>query len=618
MEHLEKLAQLVRYNILTATTAAGSGHPTSSLSATELLTTLFFNGTFRYDLADPTALTNDRIIFSKGHASPLLYALYAAAGYISHEELLTLRQFDSVLEGHPTPRFAPIEVATGSLGQGLSMGLGMALAFKKMYKNSTKRIPHVYVLTGDSELAEGQVWEAAQVASYYGLNNLIALVDVNRLGQRGPTMDEWNVKAIGARFASFGWQTVVLEDGHDIESIETALDMSEKNDEALPVAIIAKTVKGKGISFLEDQDGWHGKPVPQEKLEAALKELGPVDTKLVGGIALPEITAPGRVANTPDDAKEFGFEKGALVATREAYGTALEALAAVCKEVMVLDAETSNSTFAETVKKTYPDQFVEMFIAEQNMASVAVGLSKLGYVPFMSTFAAFFARAYDQIRMGQYADASIKAVGSHAGVSIGPDGSSQMGLEDLSLMRSILKSVVLYPSDAVSTAKLVVEMHNLNGEVNLSYLRLTREKTPVLYDMEDEFPIGGSKVLAKNDQDQAVIVAAGITLHESMKAYEELKKEGVSVAVVDAYSVKPLDTKTIMNLAGKTGHIIVVEDHYPCGGLGEAVATAMAETGTNAKFTHLAVRKIPRSGTPAELLAFAEIDAAAIKKAVRG
>jgi transketolase len=609
MNNIQELCKLIRYNIVTSTTAAGSGHPTSSLSGTELMAELWFGGILHYDLKDPKAVTNDRIIFSKGHAAPLLYAMYQAAGYISHDELNTLRKFDSVLEGHPTPRFEPIEVATGSLGQGLSAGVGFALAHRKLFNGVKGRIPHTFVLMGDSEIAEGQIWEAVQLAAHYKLNNLVGIVDVNRLGQRGPTMDEWHIKEIGARFTAFGWNTVVLEDGSDLNSIRTAYSMIEKSD--MPVMIVAKTKKGEGVSSVEDKEGWHGKPLTPEMLEEALKEIGKVNLKLVGKVAQPKIKLPAAKKVSAKEAS-VQFEKGQMVATREAYGAALQAVAEVDENVVALDGETSNSTFAETVKKSRPDQFFEMYIAEQNMATAALAMGKLGQIPFVSSFAAFFTRAFDQIRMAQYAEGNVKIVGSHAGVSIGQDGSSQMGLEDLAMMRSVLDSVVLYPSDAVSTLKCVVELHNHEG---VSYLRLTREKTPVIYNQKEEFPIGGSKVVYESSKDKAVVVSAGITLHEAIKACTQLKEKGTSIAVVDAYSVKPLDVKTITRLAKKTGHVIVVEDHYPYGGLGEAVQAALQ--GVDCKVTRLDVTKIPRSGTPAELLAFENIDAKAIVKAVK-
>ncbi|MDO8498035.1 MAG: transketolase [bacterium] len=653
-ESLQKLCKVVRHNILTSTTAAQSGHPTSSLSAVELMTTLFFAGFLHYDLDNPKNLANDKVIFSKGHASPLLYSLYAAAGVISHEELLTLRQFDSVLEGHPTPRFKYIDVATGSLGQGLSMGLGMCLAIRHKFgaerefslrsnhnlrfeeerrelssKDShSQKLPKVFVLLGDSEMAEGQVWEALQVASYYKTSNLIGILDVNRLGQRGETMLGWDIKTYEKRIASFGWNTIVLEDGHNISKIVTAFESLNVQTSEKPTMIIAKTVKGKGVSMLENKDNWHGKALPEKDLPQALKELGKVDITLRGNISKPtfSLEATGgekKRVNLRQNLSPINitYKKDDLVATREAYGEVLAELGKTHSDIISLDAETSNSTYAEKLKKTAPEQFYEMFIAEQNMVSVGVGFSKYGFSPFISTFAAFFTRAFDQIRMGQYSEANIKLVGSHAGVSIGVDGSSQMGLEDISMMRSILNSIVLYPSDAVSAARLVEELYRHKG---ISYLRLTREKTPIIYGEDESFPIGGSKVLYQSDKDTAVIIGAGITVHESIKAYKELQKQGINITVVDCYSVKPLDQDTIRRLASVSKKIIVVEDHYPYGGLGEAVAQAITTLDQRPEtldhrpwtFTHLCVKKIPRSGSPQDLLHYEELDAEAIVKAV--
>lgn len=607
---LHDLAKLLRYNILTSTTAAGSGHPTSSLSAVELMTVLFFNGIYHYDLENPEYIFNDRFILSKGHAAPLLYSLYQAAGVVSHEELLTLRKFDSVLEGHPTPRFKYVDVASGSLGQGLSVGMGMALGVKIHIKNAKiEREPHVWVLLGDSEMAEGQVWEALELAAYYKLNNLTAIVDVNRLGQRGETMLGWDIEKYAKRAEAFGWSAVIVDDGHDVEKIQSAykqaLDSTDK-----PVIIVAKTVKGKGISFLENTDNWHGKCLPKEKLDVALSELGEVNSSIRGKIQEPEKISIDNKTTT-EVKTEPKYAKDVLVATREAYG---DALIEICKnnpEVTVLDGETSNSTFSETVKKTNPEQFFEMFIAEQNMVSASVGLSKLGFTPFISTFAAFFTRTFDQIRMASYSEANIKIVGSHAGVSIGQDGPSQMALEDISMMRSISNSIVIYPSDAVSAFKLFEQIFTQKGIV---YVRTTREKTPILYNSNDEFKIGGSKTLFQSNDDTSVIFAAGITLHETVKAYQQLKKEGISVAVVDLYSIKPLDTDTIQRLSQKIKNVIVVEDHYASGGIGEAVKSVIKD---DVNFIHLAVRKTPRSGTSQELMAYEEINAENIIRSAR-
>lgn len=610
---INELIHLIRYNILTSTTAAGTGHPTSSLSAVELLTVLFFQGYFRYDFDNPKNIFNDRIIFSKGHAAPLLYSLYQAAGIISREELLSLRKFSSRLEGHPTPELPYVDVATGSLGQGLSTGLGMALGVKLKIKNSKIKIsrePNIFVLLGDSEFAEGQIWEALQLAGHYRTNNLIGILDVNRLGQRGETMLGWDVKTYQKRISSFGWETIVI-DGHNVAEITRAYEEIGNSKSEKPKMIIAKTIKGKGISFLENHDNWHGKSLPEADLQKALAEIEPVDTQLTATVSKPEIIQNVPVKK-PIKIDFPPYDRTKLAATREAYGDGLIAIAKKSDGLVVLDAETSNSTYAEKIKKTHPELFYEMYIAEQNMVSTAVGFDKIGYIPFVSSFAAFLTRAFDQIRMSQYSKANIKIVGSHAGVSIGPDGSSQMALEDLAMMRSILHSVVLYPSDAISTIKLIELLYNFHG---ISYLRLTREKTPILYNENETFSIGGSKVLFQSDKDTAVIVAAGITLHESIKAYNELQKENISVAVIDAYSVKPLDEKTIKSFAEKTKKVIIVEDHYPYGGLGEAVKSALS--GMNIEIRHLAVTKIPQSGKPAELLRFEEIDAEAIVKAAK-
>ena len=620
---LQNITNLLRHDILTSTTAAGSGHPSSSSSAVELMTVLWFDGYLHTDFKDPKYIFNDRIIFSKGHAAPLLYSLYHAAGQISHDELLTLRRFDSVLEGHPTPRFKFIDVATGSLGQGLSAGLGMAMGIKYQMRNEKLEIrnfrePVVWVLLGDSEIAEGQVWEAMELASHYKVNNLVGILDVNRLGQRGETMLGWDLDTYKKRVESFGWNTVVIENGNSLKDVQVAFEAINRQlttDNRQPTMIIAKTQKGAGIKGIADKDGWHGKPLPKEMLDEALKELGNVDTSTSFSVAKPEkinVILRSETTKDPVEGNEIlRFAQNDKVATREAYGEALKAIADN-PYVVVLDAETSNSTFAEKFKKEFPDRFFEMYIAEQNMISVALGMSKVGLIPYSSTFAAFLSRAYDQIRMAQYSEGNVKIAGSHAGVSIGSDGSSQMALEDLAMMRAILNGVVLYPSDAVSTFKLIEEMKKHNG---VSYIRLTREKTPVLCKENESFPIGGSKVLRSSDQDKAVVIAAGITLHEALKAYDELKTKGTNIAVIDAYSVKPIDVDTIVKYAKKTGHVIVVEDHYPDGGLGDAVLKVIQKI-PNIKFAHLAVNKIPRSGTPQELLSWEGIDAAAIMKAI--
>lgn len=602
---LTKLAARMRYDILHITTEAGSGHPTTSLSATDLMTGLFFGGTFRFDLDQPQNPCNDRIIFSKGHASPLFYALYAAAGVLSQEELLTYRRMGSPLEGHPTPRFAYAEAATGSLGQGLGIGVGIAMNGRYVDK-----LPYnTYVLMGDSEVAEGSVWEAAELASRYQLDNLVGILDVNRLGQRGETMLGWDLDTYEARFAAFGWHTIVLEDGHDIDAVQAAYG---EIDHACgrPTVLIAKTIKGKGVSFLENQDGWHGKTLKREEFDRAVLELGPIDLNLHGTIEKPVQAVPAMWVAVPVDQPT----SAKALSTREAYGRALVDIAPTHPSMVVLDAEVSNSTFAATFRSAYPERFFEMFIAEQNMVSAALGFSTRGKIPFVSTFAAFFSRAFDQIRMAQYAmeRANIKFVGSHVGVAIGPDGPSQMGLEDMATFRTLVGSVVLYPADDISTAALVRQMADHKG---ICYLRTTRQDMPRLYEVGDEFPIGGSKTLRHADDDRVTLVGAGITLHEALKAADILAAEGIHARVIDLYSVKPLDLATLHKAAAETAAVITVEDHYTEGGIGEAVAIALSDVAT--PVFSLAVRKLPMSGKPEELLAYEGIDAAAIVRRVR-
>ncbi len=608
--NLSKLATLVRYYILQSTTKAGSGHPTTSMSAADLMTALLFGGFFRADLKNPSNPNNDRLIFSKGHASPLFYSLYTAAGVVSEDDLNSLRKFGSSLEGHPTMAFPYTEAATGSLGQGLSIGVGMALNAKYVDKLSYR----TYVLLGDSEMSEGSVWEALSSASYYKLNNLVAILDVNRLGQRGQTMYGHDLNIYEARAKAFGWDVRVI-DGHNLEEITQAYTYALSATEK-PVMIIAKTLKGKGISFIEDKDGWHGKALSQEEFEKAIVELGEIDSTASGKVAKPEEfqISDFRFQNKkPDTISAPSYDHAKPVAARRAYGNALVRIFPKFPDMVVLDAEVSNSTYAEIFKKAYPERFFEMYIMEQNMVGAALGLSRRGKIPFVSTFAAFFSRAYDQIRMSQYSDANIKFAGSHAGVSIGEDGASQMGLEDLAMFRTLLGSVVLYPSDAYATERIVEEAAKHTGIV---YIRTTRKDTAILYGPDEAFPIGGSKVLQSSDKDVATVIGAGITLYEALSAYEELAKEGIAIRVVDLYSIKPLDVKTLQECASQTKALIVVEDHYPEGGIGEAVASALVRT--SASVVHsLAVRKMPRSGKPDELLAYEEINKDAIIKKVR-
>jgi len=596
VKNLAEIARLLRYYILAATTQAGSGHPTTCLSSVELMTGLLFGGFFRFDSDNPDNPNNDRLIFSKGHAAPLLYSLWTVAGKLSETELLTLRKFGSSLEGHPTKSFPYAEAATGSLGQGLSIGAGMAINGKYI-----DRLPYkVFVLLGDSEMAEGSVWEAIQLAAYYKLNNLIGIIDVNRLGQRGETMYGHDLEAYSKRISSFGWKTICI-DGHNFDEIFKAYE--EAINSAIPAMIIAKTIKGKGISFLEDREGKHGVALTEDEFKEALKELGEIK-RITVSVNKPEMLQPLSESVTIKEVNKT-YSIGEVVATRRAYGEAVAKIFPEFPDIVVLDAEVCNSTYAEIFKKHYPDRFFECFIAEQNMVGMAVGLSLRGQIPFVSTFAAFLTRTFDHIRMAQYSDANIKFVGSHAGVSIGQDGPSQMGLEDISMMRSILNSVVLYPSDAVATEKLVREAARYQGIV---YIRTTRSATPVIYSYDEEFPIGGAKVLRYSDDDWFSVIGAGITLYEALKAYVELKKQGIFIRVIDLYSVKPIAREILKKALNETKALITVEDHYPSGGIGEAV---MAELGSDRVYS-LACRKVPKSGRPEELLDYEEISAKAI------
>lgn len=603
---LKQLAKLVRYWIIRSTTAAGSNHPSSSLSATDLLTVLMYGGFFTADLHDPQNAHNDRLIFSKGHAAPLLYTLYALAHGLPEEELLTLRKFGSRLEGHPTMDFPYTEAATGSLGQGMSIGVGMALNAKYLDKVSYK----TFVLLGDSEMAEGSVWEALQLAAHYKLHNLIGILDVNRLGQRGETMYGHHLPEYVRRISAFGWKTIVV-DGHSIPKIIKAYAQA-LHEKRRPVMIIARTIKGKGVKFMENKNGWHGKVLSEEQAEEAIEGLGNVSLALRAVIFKSKATKPPSIPSVPP-LSEPKYALGEKISTRKAYGQVLASIFSRYPELVVLDAEVSNSTYAEIFKEAHPERFFEMYIAEQNMVGTAIGLSARGKIPFVSTFAAFFTRAADQIRMSQYSNSNIKFVGSHAGVSIGEDGPSQMALEDLSLFRTQLNSVVLYPADVVSTNRLIFEAAKHKGNV---YIRTTRKDTPVIYQAEEHFPIGGSKVLKTSAQDVATVVAAGVTLFEALKAYEELKKENISLRVIDLYSIKPLDVATLTMAARETKLVLTVEDHYAEGGIGEAVTAALSET-ARCPVKILAVKKMPRSGKPDELLAYEDINAAAIVREVK-
>ena len=599
---LEEIARLVRHDILVATSRAGSGHPTSSLSATDLMVALLFGGCFRYDIDRPEHPNNDRLVFSKGHASPLLYALWAAAGALHREELSTYRSFGSPLEGHPTPRFPYVDAATGSLGQGLSVGVGLALNARFL-----DRLPYrTFVLLGDSEMAEGAQWEALQIAAHYELDNLVGVLDVNRLGQRGETLYGHDLEAYEQRISAFGWETLLV-DGHSIPDITEAYRKAVETL-ARPTMIIAGTLKGKGVSFLEDRNGWHGKALDEKDLDRALQELGPVDASLRESTARPEDLAPEPLKGGLPE--EPSYPKDTPVATRTAYGNALARLYPRYPDIVALDGEVSNSTKSAVFKERYPERFFEMYVAEQNMVGAALGLASRHKVPFVSTFAAFFTRAFDQIRMSRYSEAHIVFVGSHAGVSIGEDGPSQMGLEDLAMFRTLPGAAVLYPADAVSTERLVEEAARWEGIV---YLRTTRGKTPVIYGADVTFPVGGSKVLRRSGDDAATVAAAGITLHEALAAADLLAEEGIAVRVIDLYSVKPVDRDTLRRAAEETPALVTVEDHYAEGGLGEAVAAAVP----GARLHILAVRKTPRSGRPEELLDDQDISRGAIVETVK-
>jgi transketolase len=604
IETLAGIANQMRIHSINATTAAGSGHPTSCLSAADLVAALFF-GHMRYYPNNPTYYNNDRFILSKGHAAPILYAAWAENGLIPVNELARLRELTSDLEGHPTPRLSFVDVATGSLGQGLSVGVGMGLSAR--LDNLDFR---TYVLLGDGECAEGSVWEAASLAGYYELSNLIAIVDVNRLGQSQPTAFGHDLKTYEDRFKAFKWRTEVI-DGHDMEEILEVLAAVGLGNQ--PLAIIAKTFKGAGVSFIQDKEGWHGKALSKEEAARAIAELQPRATSGIG-VHIPEPTQLPAPNTQVGPYPPINYTAGQMVATREAFGNALARIGESDPRVVALDGDTKNSTYSERFMKKFPNRFFECFIAEQNMVGVATGLGTRGKVPFASTFAAFFTRAHDQIRMAGHSHANLKLVGSHVGVSIGEDGGSQMGLEDLATMRAVIDSVVLYPSDAVSTEKLVEQMAQSKG---VAFLRTSRPKTPVIYKNEEQFPVGGAKILRQSASDKVTVIGGGITVFEALKAADALAKENINITVIDAYSLKPLAKDTIRAAALKTNNqVITVEDHYPEGGLGDTVAGELSADGI--RVHKLAIFETPRSGKPEELIAKYGIDSAAIIKKVKG
>ncbi len=599
---LRNKATTLRIESVRATTEAGSGHPSSCCSAADIVAALFF-AVMRYDPKNPRHPNRDRFILSKGHAAPLLYAAWAEAGLFEKADLLKLRTLGSDLEGHPTPRLPFVDVATGSLGQGLPAGVGMALNAKRLDRSGYR----TYVLMGDGESVEGSVWEAAEVARHEGLDNLCAIVDVNRLGQSGPTMLQHDLEGYRARWAGFGWHAIVV-DGHDPAALMAAFDEAARTT-GRPTVVLARTLKGKGISFVEDRPDWHGKALKKgEEMQKALDEL---QRQMQPAAGEPQIRRPAPAADGPAPARAMAppaYGPGDAVATREAFGAALAALGDANPLVVGLDADVKNSTFTEQFGKRFPDRFFENFIAEQNMVGAAVGLAACGRIPFAATFACFLTRAYDFIRMAAISHANVKLMGSHAGVSIGEDGPSQMGLEDLAMMAAQPGMVVLYPSDAVCTYKLVEAAAVHRGPV---YIRTGRPKSPILYGNDEAFHIGGSRVLRQDPADRLTIVAAGVTLFEALKAYDVLKAAGISVRVIDLYSIVPIDRATLVDSARATqGRVLTVEDHYAHGGLGDAVLAALGNEGV--RVHTLAVREIPHSGKPDELLDRFGISARAI------
>ena len=599
IEHLESKASVLRLHSIGATTRAGSGHPTSCLSCAEIVATLFFKE-MNIDPKNIDYIDNDEFVLSKGHAAPILYAALAEIGVIPKEKILTLREFSSELEGHPVPRVKGIRVATGSLGQGLSIGLGMAYA-----KNLRDIRRRVYVLLGDGEMAEGSVWEAINLAGRLRLPNLTAILDMNRLGQSGPTMLQWDSNAYAERLEAFDWDVFICN-GHNIGELIEAFAGAKMSNK--PSFIIAKTAKGKGVEFLENVEGRHGKALNEDEHQEALEQVRPkVRKEDFHPTNFIKASTQAR-RKTADFSINTDYELGEMVATRVAYGKALVKLGELNKNIVVLDGDVQNSTYTIYFFEKFSHRSLQCYISEQNMLGAAVGLQTQGFDAFLSTFACFLTRAFDQIRMASYSRANLRIAGSHAGVSIGEDGPSQMGLEDLAMFRSLINSTVLYPCDAVSSEKLTCLMANSDG---VSYIRTTRPKTPVIYGNDEEFHVGGSKILRSSESDEVTILAAGVTVHEALKAHEKLKDEGINARVIDCYSVKPLDELTLRKASKETGHVVTVEDHYIQGGLGEAVASLGIRPNI------LAVRMMPHSGKSEELMAEQGIDASGIVRKVK-
>ncbi len=600
-DRFTELGQQLRVDSVRAAAAAGSGHPTSSMSAADLMAVLIDGGYLAWNVDDLKDPANDHLIFSKGHASPLYYSLLKAAGVIDDAELLTFRKLGSRLEGHPTPNIPPTDVATGSLGQGLPVAVGVALAGRKL-----DRLPYrVWCLCGDSEMAEGSIWEAFEHAAFNGLDNLTAIIDVNRLGQTRETMLGWDLDRYKARAEAFGWHAITV-DGHDVDAVKAAYDEARATT-GRPTVIIAKTKKGKGVKAVEDLPGKHGKPLDDP--EAAIEELGG-ERDLSVRLRRPEDAKPHTFGTS--DAQLPSWDEGEKVATRQAYGEALAALGSIRGDVVALDGEVSNSTHSELFREAHEDRYFEMFIAEQQMIAAAVGMQVRGWVPYASSFAAFFSRAYDFVRMAAISRANLRLSGSHAGVSIGEDGPSQMALEDLASFRAIHGSTVLAPSDANQASQLVAAMADREG---ISFLRTLRGKTTVRTPAGEQVVIGGSRVVREGNA--VAIIACGVTVDEAVEAAETLAGEGIEARVIDAYSIKPIDAETIRSAAEECGRIFTVEDHWAEGGLGDAVLEALAETDQSPPVHKLAVRKMPGSGSPEELLHEAGIDADCIAAAVR-
>jgi transketolase len=605
---LQNVATRLRIDSVRSTTKAGSGHPSTCCSAADIMAVLYC-GEMRYDPQDPARPDNDRFILSKGHAAPVLYAAWAEVGIVSREATLTLRELTSDLEGHPTPRLPWVDLATGSLGQGLAAGVGSALNARRIGSDY-----RTYVLMGDGEMAEGSVWEAAQSGQFHQLDSLCAIIDLNGLGQSRETQFGHDADNVAARWTAFGWHALVI-DGHDIDAVQQAF-ASARATSGQPSVIVARTLKGKGVSLMEGKPGWHGKPLSAEQADVAVAEL---EAQLVpeGGAGRPTIPMPSGVIARPDPATAGAIEppaykKGELVATREAYGTGLAKLGVADPRVVALDADVKNSTFTDRFEKVAPDRFYQAFIAEQVMVGMSMGLAARGAIPFATTFAAFLTRASDFVRMAGISGVNAKFAGSHCGVSIGEDGGSQMALEDLAMFRSVPGCAVLYPCDAVSAEKLVAVAAAHDG---MAYIRTSRPKTPVIYDAGDSFPVGGSKTLRTSPQDQLTIVTAGVTVFEALKAAEEVEADGIHVRVIDLYSVKPVDAETIVTAGTETGLLLTVEDHYSAGGIGDAVCEVASPLGLRVQ--RVAVPGVPRSGTPEELMDINGLSARALAATIR-